>query len=188
MERGVHSSPSSVRMRAVRKWQRWKHRVIIAFCLWHMTAVTAFVLHVPQNPAFAPAIARAKAITEPYVYGLTQWQYWNIFAPDPLQRSSVYRIERMAEDGSWMTVRFIDYEHLAWYERAKELKILENLEDGWQVLVPSYLREYCATGGGTLRLVAEYFVLPTNLGMLIHSAAAELPLSERVLGSTTCEA
>lgn len=89
-------------------------------------------------------------------------------------------------------MRVLDYDTLAWHERAKELKILENLEDNWRTLVPSYLQTYCDAlnlePGSALQLKAVSFVLPTGLLQLRHSAALELPLTENILGSTVCAA
>ena len=177
-------------MRSVLNRKHCKEWAIVTFCLWHMTAIALFVL--PGDVLSDPVVARAKAITTPYVYSLTQWQYWNIFAPDPLQRSSTYRIDLLAEDGTWFPVHVIDYVSLPWNARAKEFKILENLEENWQGIVPSYLQTFCRTlsipNGNRIRLMAVSFVLPAELEPLKHAAALELPMTERELGSTICNA
>ena len=127
----------------MRHWKRAREWIIVIFCLWHMAAVALFVITIPMGTFFGTAIAKGKSLTQPYVYSLSQWQYWNIFAPDPLQRSSTYRIDVLQSDNTWQSVRMIDYGSLTWFERAKEFKILENLEENWQVLVPSYLETFC---------------------------------------------
>lgn len=152
-----------------------------------MTAVVLFVL--PSALLAYPIVAQAKQITDPYMFMLSQWQHWNIFAPDPLQRSSVYRVD-LLEDETWNAIHNIDYDRLPWPERAKELKILENIEENWQALVPSYLQTFCSSmhlpAGSMVRLVAVSFVLPTDLAALKHIADMPRQVSERVLGVVPC--
>lgn len=188
--RCVHLSSQSAKILAMLHWKRCKEWAIVTFCVWHMVAVTLFLVTTSSDASFGPIVAKAKTITAPYVFSLSQWQYWNIFAPDPLQRSSTYDIDLLAENGTWLTMHRIDYDRLRWNERAKEFKILENLEDNWQTLVPSYLQTFCTSlhllDGNTIRLMATSFVLPTELRALRHSAALELPISEKELGSVIC--
>lgn len=177
-------------MDAVRNLKHVTESVIFLFCLWHMTAVAAFVFPLEAGTPFSTAIVHAKDITKPYTLLLSQWQHWNIFAPDPLQLSSSYRIELMTEGDVWSTVHVIDYDRLQWHERAKEFKILENLEGNWQGLVPHYLQGFCTSyhipDGNLIRLVAMSHILSTELDALKHSAAFEYPISERELGSVPC--
>lgn len=154
------------------------------FCAWHMLAVSLYLM--PETDA-----TRAlKNLTSPYVLLLSQWQQWNIFSPDPLRTSTAYRIE-IKKDGKWEAVQVIDYAHLHWYERAKELKVLERLEtNDWKMLMPSYLTSLCPSlpdaHGKMIRLIAASFELPAELQKLEHLSPRLMMTTERELGSVSC--
>src|SRR5437764_493460 len=102
-----------------------RRNLIILFCLWHMTAVAVFLL--PQR-AWNRAI---KQLTTPYVLLTSQWQQWDIFSPDPLRRVSFYSLTTDDNAGA-KTLLQLDYAHLPWNARAKELKILGRLQAEWK--------------------------------------------------------
>jgi len=161
---------------------------IIVFCLWHMGAVAMHLL--PEGTGLYSRIAaRGQAMTSPYILSLSQWQKWSIFAPDPLVRDSLFRVD-LQRGESWEPVRHLDYDHLHWTEREKELKILSNMESAWYGLVPYYLRAYCDSlhleSGSVLRLVSHFHILPGELSHLSHMAFLQLPREEVVLGFSTC--
>ncbi len=168
---------------------RLRHFLLPLFCLWHCAAVALYLMSVPSLPYLSTAIAKAKSTTTPYMQTLSQWQAWDIFSPDPMRRSSAYRID-VFENGVWKPVRTIDYASLHEYERAKELKILARLEDNWAMLVPFYLRPYCVgipqSQGKTVRLVAVSVILPSRLDQLATLSQRHLEKAERVLGSVLC--
>jgi hypothetical protein len=161
---------------------------IILFCIWHMGAVAMTLL--PEGTGlYSRVAARGQAISAPYILSLSQWQRWSIFAPDPLLRDSFFRIDQLRGE-SWESLVSLDYDHLPWTEREKELKILSNLESTWYGVVPYYLRGYCETlhleSGSVLRLVSRYHILPGELSHLSHMALLQLPTEEFVLGYNTC--
>lgn len=166
-----------------------KKTIVIFFCLWHSAAIALYLLPALNVPLIGPVIGEAKAVTKPYILSLSQWQSWDIFSPDPLRRSSTYRIDRF-DAGTWKAVRSISYDTLSFTERAKEIKILERLEDSWQRLIPSYLQPLCnaipQSEGGTLRLVAISQILPKELHPLQRLSQIRLPKTEKILGSTLC--
>ncbi len=166
-----------------------KQLPVIAFCLWHSAAIALYLLPTITIPLIGPVIGEAKAVTKPYVLSLSQWQSWDIFSPDPLRRSSVYRIEQN-NHGKWTPVKSISYDSIGPLQRAKEIKILERLEDNWQRLIPSYLRQMCTeirqSEGSALRLVARSQILPRTLNQVQKLSQTNLPKTEKVLGSTLC--
>lgn len=158
--------------------------LIVLFCVWHCSAVSLYLLTNKDSAGFWSA----REVVSPYILLLSQWQMWNIFSPDPLRRVSSYRIDTRI-NGIWKPLQNIDYDHLRWPERAKELKILERLEDSFSVLVPSYLQSSCTrlqAEGKTIRLVARSTVLPALLQELITLRLQTLLATERVLGTTLC--
>jgi hypothetical protein len=161
---------------------------IILFCLWHMSAIAMTLL--PEGPGLYGRIqARGVAISNPYILSLSQWQKWSIFSPNPLTRASFFRID-LWNGEDWQPVVLLDYEHLPWYRREKELKILSNLESEWYGLSPYYLKVYCNSlrlaSGSSLRLMTRFHILPEELSHLNHMAQLQLPTQEVLLGNTTC--
>ena len=167
-----------------------KEALIIAFCVWHMTAIALYNL--PDDlPNFEAQVAAGKNFVGPYVRGLSQWQYWAIFSPDPQQMvSNTYSIDRITND-TWQTIAVISSDRFSWIDRAKELKIMDRLEnEGWGSLVPFYLNNACVAlkqnGGTQLRLVSYSTVLPHTLDLLEDMAHTRLPVTSHILGSTVC--
>ncbi len=159
--------------------------LIIGFCLWHMFAVAAYLLPA-NNDGFMKTLNKFSA---PYVLSLSQWQKWDIFSPNPLRRNSVYRIERNAGD-RWETAMIMDFSHLGWRERAKELKVLGRLQEDWKALLPSYLVSLCPeipqASGRDVRLFVQTTVLPSELVALQRTSKNIHPPTEKLLTSVRC--
>lgn len=160
------------------------HFLIIIFCLWHMFAVAGYLLPT-KDTSFDPL----RQIAVPYVLSLSQWQKWDIFSPNPLRRNSVYIIERNAGD-RFEKAMIMDFVHLSWRERAKELKILGRLQDSWKTLLPSYLLSLCrrtADARGTdVRLLVHTTILPSDLSALRRMAETPQTPSETLLTKVHC--
>ncbi len=159
--------------------------LIVGGCLWHMFAIAAYLL--PTN--MEGMLGNMRQLSAPYVLNLSQWQKWDIFSPNPLRRNSVYRIERNAGD-RWETAMTIDFDHVPWHERAKELKVLGRLQDSWKVLLPDYLASLCPRipgGPGTdVRLLVATTILPSNLEALKNTAENPTIPQETLLASVRC--
>lgn len=159
--------------------------LIVGCCLWHMFAIAAYLL-----PANSEGITQSiRQLSVPYILSLSQWQKWDIFSPNPLRRNSVYRIERNAGD-RWETAMIIDFSHLAWHERAKELKVLGRLQDSWKALLPDYLMSYCPRipggPGSDVRLLVATTIVPSDLEALKKTAENNIIPQETLLASVRC--
>lgn len=159
--------------------------LIVGGCLWHMFAIAVYLL--PTNIEGTLGSMRQKSA--PYVLSLSQWQKWDIFSPNPLRRNSVYRIERNAGD-RWETAMILDFHHLPWHQRAKELKVLGRLQDSWKALLPDYLMSLCSRipgGPGTdVRLLVATTVLPSDLEALKNTTEETIIPQETLLASVRC--
>ncbi len=161
------------------------HVLIIAFCLWHMFAVAAYLL-----PANKEGLMKTlNKFSAPYVLSLSQWQKWDIFSPNPLRRNSLYRVERNAGD-RWETAMIMDFSHLPWRERAKELKVLGRLQENWKGLLPSYLLSLCPkipqANGRQVRLLVQTTILPSKLPELQQTTKTIHAPTEKLLVSVRC--
>lgn len=65
----------------------------------------------------------------PYLQMTSQWQLWDLFAPDPLRRITGYRIEKEV-NGTWQTVTEIDASTYPWYQHSTRFKYYINVLEG----------------------------------------------------------
>lgn len=149
-----------------------------------MTAIAVFLL-----PATSPAMRTLKRITSPYVLMTSQWQKWDIFAPNPLRRVSVYRIEAGAE-GVPRVLAVLNPTNFPWYEQVKDMKILYRFQEGWRALVPAYLRAWCkehAVNAPFVRLRATHYVIPLRSEAIRKGWGERFQQhTEEVIGETSC--
>jgi hypothetical protein len=159
--------------------------LIVAFCLWHMAAVALYLL--PRKNA-GPLHA-VQMLTRPYVLLFSQWQKWDIFSPDPLRRVSTYVVERNAGD-RWETAAILDFDHLPWWRRAKELKVAGRVESEWKTLAEPYLKSLCDmipyADGTDLKLTVRSIVVPSDTPSLASMADLKPAVSERTMAVVYC--
>ncbi len=162
---------------------RTRQALIVAFCLWHMTAVALYVVPGALKTRWSP-IGEIRSLTDPYVLMTSQWQQWNIFSPNPLRRVSTFRVESTVNGVVGPTI--VDSERLSIWRRAKELKVLYRLEEEWASARETYLLSLCGDTHAQLQLLRSYRVLPADLGALGRVATTTLPVETNVLASVTC--
>jgi hypothetical protein len=142
------------------------HWIVILFCLWHMTAIAVYCIPDESKNYYARAIADTGVrLAEPYLLLTSQWQKWNIFAPDPIRGVYTYRVEELHGD-TWTPVLTIDPKHLPWWKRAKTLKLMNNIQDnadaGGAMLLGYLCRRGVVRHGVPVRLQSDWYLLPTN--------------------------
>ena len=123
-----------------------------------------------------PSLSRARTWSEPYIFATSQWQKWDIFSPEPSRRGPSYRLELV--EGSGATVlKYIDFWHLDWRERAKEIKIVQRLEYGFEGYKETYMRAWCdrysLQPDADIRLVGDVIIVPYDLPSLKHVRTIE---------------
>ena len=139
--------------------------LIIAFCLYHMTAVAAYSVSTNWRIAL---LTYMREKTLPYVRGYTlmtsQWQQWNLFSPDPIRRVSRYRIG-WEMNGKQVEGHWID-EGLSYHHSANIMKTLRRLEEHPHndPLLLRFLALTCRNmvlpAGTPIHLERHYYVLP----------------------------
>ncbi len=120
---------------------------IVLFCLWHMGAALVQAFSLVRFPA--PVMAKIGSYTtyvQPYMSLISSHQDWNLFAPDPLLRITEMSFEKLTATGSWVMVRRLDGDHLSFFRRAPELKIMGNMLDRSQDhMKEAYIQDLCRT-------------------------------------------
>ena len=152
--------------RRFRTFGRW---IIILFCVWHATAVALYSLPPDaKNPLIVSLRNNGMRIFRPYVLLTSQWQQWNLFAPDPLRRVVRYFVEIRIDD-RWETFAVLDSRTIAWWRDGDELKMLRRMEEGeehWNPVRRRYLELFCMernlTPGTPIRMVYDFHVIPAT--------------------------
>lgn len=159
--------------------------LIIAFCLWHMTAVTLY--NIPKERL--GVLASVRTLTDPYIFRFSQWQYWDIFSPDPMRRVAMFILERNAGD-RWETAMVMSYDELPWWLRVKEMKVLDRLAGDWKNLTVPYLQSLCPeipyAADKEIRLTMRYHYLPSDLPTLKKLSAQRFFDTSQLLGTVRC--
>ncbi len=154
-----------------------------------MFAVGSYLLR-PQGLGALQAIGqKMRSFVTPYILLTSQWQEWNIFSPNPVQRVGLYALS-MTLDDRIIEIKKLDPASLAWHHRTREIKILERVAGGWSVLQQSYLRSQCKNvpiaKGKTIHLKEVAFTLPFELEKLAHIAENFPTQNEKILASALC--
>jgi hypothetical protein len=141
---------------------------LMLFVTWNMFAVGIYA--VPREAEDKIAVAWKQVllpIVSPYVLFTSQWQLWNIFAPDPLRRVTFYRIETQ-QDGMWKEVTTIKPGSFSIWRHATQFKMLGNiLDENSQDRAPiagRFLHLFCGqehiASTTPIRLVYVYYIIP----------------------------
>lgn len=143
---------------------------IILFVLWHSYAVAVYATpRVAKDPVSKWVIAELIPDVAPYMLQTSQWQLWNLFAPDPLRRVTFYRVQ-MLENETWKEVETIDADRYSIWRHAVRFKLMSNMlnefEENREPLATRFLHlkcsEYDLPQGIPVRLVYEYYVIPKH--------------------------
>lgn len=118
-----------------------------------------------NTPTIKFAKDEIRPMIKKYVLLTSQWQLWNIFAPNPLRRTTYYAVD-IQRDGEWYEKIRIDNDHFQFWNVAYNLKMLRRLEkeDKFQIFRERYLVRYCdrlqLQPNDPIRLVRHYYVIP----------------------------
>ena len=133
-------SATSYKLQAT-SWFQW---LIILFCIFHIFSIVVYSL-----PDLDPHSLTARfkqpllPLIRPYLFLTSQWQQWNLFAPDPMQRVERYTVE-VHMGSNWSQVAVLAPDSLPWWRMADELKLIGSLStDAYKVLRDPYVRQYC---------------------------------------------
>ncbi len=103
----------------------------------------------------------------PYMYSTSQWQLWDIFAPDPIRRVTTYRIE-IQHGSTWNELETFTPKSFSFFRHAVQVKLLHNIlsefSDNRGPYAGRFMQVLCMKHGvqaGTpVRLVYQTYVLP----------------------------
>ena len=108
------------------------------FGLWHAFAVLAFsVPRVARDPVSAWARGGLLPIVAPYMFITSQWQLWDLFAPDPPRLVAAYRTEVGSQDG-WRELTTVRPGTFSIWRHNARFQLMRNLlRDGVPTLEPA---------------------------------------------------
>lgn len=130
-------------------------------------AVYAFPRAYKDNPVLNFLRHHFNDSIRPYVLVTSQWQSWPLFAPDPTRRVTRMYVEYNKPDEDWEMVEGMDYESIAWWRHAKEVKLIERITDEERIDIRKrYLQLECERKGITKQLILRskyrYYIIPTH--------------------------
>ena len=103
---------------------------VAAFVTWHMFAVGVYAVPGAAEDRFAKfAQSTLLPRVSTYILLSSQWQQWNLFAPDPIRRITYYRFEQDTPDG-WEEVVTLQPGSYPWWLHATRFKILGGIMEG----------------------------------------------------------
>jgi hypothetical protein len=123
-------------------------------------------------------------LVRPYLFVTSQWQQWNLFAPDPLRRIDHYVVQ-IESNGAWTTVEELTPETLPWWRMADELKLMGSFaQTEYSTMRVPYLKQYCRElslpSGTSIRMM-------TRSAVISKERPSDAPQwSERMLSHTRC--
>jgi len=146
-----------------------KKALIVAFCLWHVTALTAYSITdgMAKLPLFGTIREAAYQKTRPYMLSTSLWQRWPLFAPDPLRRVISYTIEGWNYD-HWEVVDSLGPDEKGKFHGSSMLKLIRRIDQNEHQgpLRERFVHRTCTTKnllpGTQLRLTRSYHVIPRN--------------------------
>ncbi len=146
---------------------RLMHLGIVLFCLWHMAAVSLYSLSFIDLPSINAADRPIWRIFRPYLLATSQWQQWNMFAPDPLRRVTDFRFSKLESDNTWIALD--PYAFSADYE----LKLMRRMEDDALLIPARHL---------LLTQVCEAYSLPMGTVVRLEKVVRLLPYTQPRFG------
>ena len=109
-------------------------------------------------------------LVRPYILSTSQWQQWNLFAPDPLRESGTMRITGEKADGTRVTLATLGPETVSFFRRAKELKLLRKILEDDQLLHAFALAQCRLPGESLASITLEVATRRTPSPEEVHAA------------------
>jgi len=141
---------------------------VALFVLIHMGAVLVFSI---PSEAKAPLAGYLRDTVRPrvapYLLATSQWQEWNLFAPDPLRQVRGYEVD--VESGvDWKTIAVVNPNSFPWWRHATYAKLLSAMlmkeRNDYDVFRERFLQFIChdmgVAAGTMVRLRETMAVIP----------------------------
>ncbi|MBI3336239.1 hypothetical protein HYZ98_01585 [Candidatus Peregrinibacteria bacterium] len=158
-----------------KKLRQFFHRgcciLITLFFFWHAGAVAIYAIpSIVSDPVSVFLRSHASSIVRPYVLLTSQWQQWNLFAPDPLRRVTHYHFQRLDPVRDvWVDIAVFRPGAFLWWKHATRFKILDRVfdldeRDRKTPLQKHFLekmcREFNLPSSTSVRMLHRYYVIP----------------------------
>jgi hypothetical protein len=143
---------------------------LVAFVLWHMFAVAIYSTpRDAKDDAAQWIMADLIPIVRPYMMLTSQWQLWNLFAPDPLRRVTSYRFE-VKHNNRWRELTTIHTGTYSIWRHSANFKLLGNIigefEKNRSPVAGRFMhllcKEYALPATTQIRLKYVYYIIPKN--------------------------
>jgi hypothetical protein len=144
--------------------------VVVAFVLFHATAVVVYSIPRPAGDRVSAWIrGRVLPLVAPYMFVTSQWQLWNMFAPDPPRLVTAYRTDVGSATGWRELVTIQPGSFPVWRHNARFQLMRNLLRDGVagrESAVERYLHLHCEEHGlapaTPVRLTYIHYLIPVR--------------------------
>lgn len=140
--------------------------IVIAFVLWHGASVAIYSTPRSNAPAMRWFDERIRPLVRPYMLATSQWQSWELFAPDPHRRSVSLMLAVQGEDGTWKVRGTVDPASVPWWRQSDELKTMRALEEN-EANAPLFERY--------VQLLCPIFGIPPGTEVRVMRAVVVIP-------------
>lgn len=157
------------------KIRRFLHRglclLITLFFFWHAVSIALYAIpSLAGDPLSNFLRLQAVPIVRSYILWTSQWQQWNLFAPDPLRRVTHYHLQRLdLVSDAWIDVAIFRPGSFLWWKHATRFKILDRIFDLEErdrkiPLQKHFLQKMCREFNlpplTSIRILFRYYVIP----------------------------
>jgi hypothetical protein len=135
-----------------------------------MIAIATYAIPTSDRSAAGGAMRKLGSAFRPYVLLTSQWQQWNLFAPEPTRRSVTYRVETRTGE-AWRELTRIEPASYSLWRRERQLtmfgRMLDPAERTYQPAFANlFLQSICETerlhAGTSIRMVRMIAVMPSQ--------------------------
>ncbi len=170
--------------------------LIGVFFFWHALAISTFAI--PMTDSVVLQTLRSTLIPPfvPYVLSLSQWQQWNLFSPDPLQRVAIYHLDAQLPTGEWTVDTMLRPNDYEWWRRSTHFKMFMNLFEPGDMhnpqVIDRLLQMHCAgrrlSSGTRLRLMMKYYLIQPPTSFIAAAKPQPWPPSteDELIAVTVC--
>jgi hypothetical protein len=143
---------------------------IVVFVIWHGAAIVIYATPRDDTQAVTRFInGKPLAFVTPYLLVTSQWQLWNIFAPEPIRRVTSYRTD-IQVNGEWKELTAVRPGTLSVWRHSTLFKLYGNIlsetSDNREVAADRYMHLQCEEFNlepeTPMRVSYEVYVIPKH--------------------------
>lgn len=161
---------------------RW---LVILISVWYMAGLLIYAI--PDSAKDPPSVWLRDHVApryRPYFLLASQWQKWNLFSPDPLNRIMFYHLDQFTAAG-WQEIPAFTLPKPGPFKHVDLFKILNQLDGDltgerpvYEAFLQTYCQDYGVPPGTRLQLRRQYYDIPRRIYSWDEWQNMHLPLQD----------